>query len=53
MATTVDLDWKNLSFGYLKTDYNIRSYFRNGAWTTPEMTSDETVNLHMAATGLH
>ena len=36
MATTVDLDWKNLSFGYLKTDYNIRSYFRNGAWTTPK-----------------
>ncbi len=48
-----ELDWKNLSFGYLKTDYNIRSYFRNGAWTKPELTSDETINIHMAATVLH
>lgn len=49
----VELDWKNLTFGYLKTDYNIRSYFRDGAWTTPALTSDETVTIHMAATGLH
>ena len=48
-----DLDWKNLSFGYIKTDYNIRSYFRDGAWTKPELTSDETVTMHMAATALH
>jgi branched-chain amino acid aminotransferase len=26
------LDWKNLPFGYLKTDYNIRTYYKNGAW---------------------
>ena len=41
----MDLDWKNLSFGYIKTDYNIRSYFRDGAWTTPELTTDETVTM--------
>lgn len=49
----MDLDWKNLSFGYIKTDCNIRSYFRNGAWTSPELTADETVTMHMAATCLH
>ena len=49
----MELDWKNLGFGYMKTDYNIRSYFRDGAWTTPILTSDEMVNLHMAATALH
>ncbi|MDD3107897.1 MAG: branched-chain amino acid aminotransferase [Alistipes sp.] len=49
----MELDWKNLAFGYLKTDYNIRSYFRNGAWTKPELTTDETVTMHMAATCLH
>ena len=48
-----NLDWKNLSFGYLKTDYNIRSYFRDGAWTKPELTDDESVNMHMAATVFH
>lgn len=49
----VDLDWKNLSFAYTKTDYNLRTYFRNGAWTKPEVTSDETITMHMAATVLH
>jgi len=23
-------DWGNLPFGYFKTDYNVRSYFRDG-----------------------
>ena len=49
----MELDWKNLAFGYMKTDCNIRSYFRNGAWTKPELTTDETVTMHMAATCLH
>lgn len=49
----MEFDWKNLGFGYLKTDYNIRAYYRNGAWEKPVMTEDETVNIHMAATALH
>lgn len=48
-----ELDWKNLSFGYIKTDYNARLYYRNGEWCKPEITSDETVTMHMAATCLH
>lgn len=23
-----DLDWANLSFGYMKTDYNVRCYYQ-------------------------
>ena len=42
MATTVDLIEKS-PLRLSEDRYNIRSYFRNGAWTTPEMTSDETV----------
>lgn len=49
----VELDWKNLSFGYIRTDYNIRSYYRDGKWTEPELTQDENVCMHMAATALH
>ena len=26
-----EIDWANLSFGYMKTDYNVRINFRNGA----------------------
>ena len=47
------IDWANLSFGYMKTDYNVRSYFKDGAWTKPEETTSEEINLHMAATCLH
>jgi branched-chain amino acid aminotransferase len=47
------LDWKNLPFGYVKTDYNVRCYFKNGKWSDPEVTDSEYINLHMAATCLH
>lgn len=48
-----NLDWKNLSFGYIKTDYNVRSFYRNGKWGELEISSSEFLNVHMAATGLH
>lgn len=48
-----DLDWSNLSFGYMKTDYNVRCYYRNGEWGEIEICSEETITMHMAATCLH
>lgn len=48
-----DLDWSNIGFGYRKTDYNVRCYYRNGAWGAIEVCSDEYINMHMAATCLH
>ena len=27
-----ELDWANLPFGYMKTDYNVRIYYRNEQW---------------------
>ncbi|MCQ2194005.1 MAG: branched-chain amino acid aminotransferase [Paludibacteraceae bacterium] len=47
------IDWANLSFGYMPTDYNVRCYFRNGAWGEIEVSSSESINIHMAATCLH
>ena len=47
------IDWSNLSFGYIKTDYNVRCYYRNGKWGEVEVSSSETINMHMAATCLH
>lgn len=46
-------DWKNLPFMYMKTDYNVRCYFRDGKWGKLEISSSEMINLHMAATCLH
>ena len=47
------LDWKNLHFGYMKTDYNIRCYYKNGKWSKPEVSTSEYIDIHIAATGLH
>ena len=48
-----EIDWANLSFGYMPTDYNVRCYYRNGAWGEIEVSSETTLNIHMAATCLH
>ncbi|WP_129594684.1 branched-chain amino acid aminotransferase [Seramator thermalis] len=47
------INWSELSFGYMKTDYNVRSYYRDGKWSDPEIESSEMISLHMAATCLH
>jgi len=47
------LDWGKLPFGYVKTDYNIRSYYKNGQWSDLEISQDETMPIHIAATALH
>ena len=47
-----EIDWSNLSFGYMKTDYNVRINFREGEWGKLEISSSELINMHMAATCL-
>ncbi len=47
------MDWKNLPFGYHKTGYNVRCYYRDGKWGELEVSSSEYINIHMAATCLH
>lgn len=49
----MNIDWQNLPFGYLKTDYNVRCYYRDGKWGEIEVSSSEEINIHMAATCLH
>ena len=50
---TGDIDWGKLSFSYIKTDYNVRCYYRNGKWGELEVSSSENITMHMAATCLH
>jgi branched-chain amino acid aminotransferase len=49
----MNIDWGNLPFGYIPTDYNVRCYYRSGQWGELEITSSEYIPLHMAATSLH
>ncbi len=48
-----NIDWGKLPFGYFQTNYNVRSYYRNGKWGEIEVSSSPHVNIHMAATCLH
>lgn len=47
------INWSDLSFSYMPTDYNVRCYFRNGEWGELEVSSSEYIPMHMAATCLH
>ncbi len=48
-----ELDWGNLSFGYMPVDYNVRCYYRDGKWCGIEVSQSETIDMHIAATCLH
>ena len=48
-----NLNWSELPFGYMKTDYNIRCCYKDGKWGELETSSSEFLNIHMAATCLH
>ncbi len=48
-----EIDWSSLGFGYVPTDYNVRCYYRDGKWGEIEVSSSETLNIHIAATSLH
>lgn len=53
MQDRANLDWSSLTFGYVPTDYNVRCYWRNGAWGELEISSEASINIPMAATCLH
>lgn len=46
-------DWKNLPFGYTRTDYNVRCHYINNSWGKIEISSSEYISLHIASTCLH
>lgn len=44
-----DIDWGNLSFGYVQTDYRFVSNYKNGAWEEGILTKDADVVLNECA----
>jgi branched-chain amino acid aminotransferase len=47
------INWSELTFGYMKTDYNVRSYYKNGQWSEPQLETSDHIDLHIASTCLH
>ena len=48
-----NIDWNSLGFDYVPTDINARAYYKDGAWSELEFTSDEYIKMHMSTTCLH
>lgn len=53
MKKTVNIDWNNLGFSYIKTDYRYISYFKNGKWDNGNLIEDNMLNISEASTALH
>lgn len=53
MSKTVELDWENLGFSYIKTDYRYLSYWKNGKWDDGTLTEDNKVHISEGSTALH
>ena len=49
METKMNIDWENLGFGYLKTDYRFVSNYKDGKWDDGELTTDATITLNESA----
>ena len=47
------LDWKNLGFSYIKTDYRFIARWKDGKWDSGELTTDSTLHIHEGSTALH
>ena len=53
MTKKVDLDWKNLGFSYIKTDYRYISYYKDGEWDNGALVEDNVLHISEASTALH
>ena len=44
-----DIDWKNLGFGYIKTDYRFVSNYKDGKWDEGELSTDSEITMSESA----
>lgn len=44
-----DIDWGNIGFGYMTTDYRYVSYYKNGAWDEGAVITDPNITLNECA----
>lgn len=44
-----NIDWANLGFGYMKTDYRFVANFKDGKWDEGAITTDENITMNECA----
>ena len=50
---SVNLDWGNLGFSYMKLPYRYLAYYKNGQWEKGELTEDGTLHMSESSPCLH
>ena len=53
MTKKVNIDWNNLGFSYIKTDFRYISTWKNGSWDEGHLTEDNMLNISEASCALH
>lgn len=53
MTKIVDIDWNNLGFSYIKTDYRYISFWKDGEWDNGTLSEDNKVHISEGSTSLH
>lgn len=44
-----NIDWKNLGFGYIKTDYRFVANFKDGKWEEGELSTESEITMNESA----
>ena len=53
MTKKVNIDWSNLGFSYIKTDFRYISTWKNGSWDEGHLTEDNMLSISEASCALH
>ncbi|MCC5909705.1 MAG: branched-chain amino acid aminotransferase [Clostridiaceae bacterium] len=53
MSKSVNIDWNNLSFNYIKTDLRYVSKWKDGQWDEGNLVEDNKLSISEASTALH
>ncbi|CQR73642.1 Branched-chain-amino-acid aminotransferase [Sporomusa ovata DSM 2662] len=53
MSKLANIDWGNLGFSYMKTDFRYVSTWKDGKWDEGELVTDNKLSISVASTALH
>jgi branched-chain amino acid aminotransferase len=53
MSKQVNIDWDNLGFNYIKTDFRYISTWKDGQWDDGQLVTDNRLSISEASTALH
>ena len=53
MSKLANIDWGNLGFSYIKTDFRYVSHWKDGKWDEGQLTADNKLAISEASAALH